>query len=74
MSDVEVRLERLEAYEQIRQLVARYALAVDSRDIATLVGLFVEDVEVGRERGREALAAWLDPEFWGPAAEPDGPA
>lgn len=48
---------RLLAYEQIRQLAARYALAVDSRDIATLVELFVPDVRVGRDRtGRAALA------------------
>ena len=37
MSDV----ERLLAYEEIRQLAARYALAVDRRDADTLVGLFV---------------------------------
>ncbi len=35
------------AYESIRQLVARYAVAVDSRDVGTLVGLFVDDVRVG---------------------------
>ena len=47
---------RLLAYEQIRQLAARYALAVDSRDLDTLVGLFVPDVRVGRDRtGRSAL-------------------
>jgi ketosteroid isomerase-like protein len=40
-------VDRLLAYESIRQLVARYAVAVDSRDIDTLVGLFVEDVRVG---------------------------
>lgn len=40
-------LERLLAYESIRQLVARYAVAIDSRDLDTLVGLFVDDVRVG---------------------------
>ncbi|MGR7000024.1 nuclear transport factor 2 family protein [Yinghuangia aomiensis] len=46
------------AYEEIRQLAARYALAVDSRDLDTLVGLFVDDVRVTREEsGREALRA-----------------
>jgi ketosteroid isomerase-like protein len=51
-------IDRLLAYEEIRQLVARYALAVDSRDLDTLVSLFVDDVQVGRdERGREALRA-----------------
>ncbi|MGH2683981.1 MAG: nuclear transport factor 2 family protein [Actinomycetota bacterium] len=51
-------LEKLLAHEEIRQLAARYALAVDSRDLDTLVGLFVEDVQVGRDaRGRAALRA-----------------
>jgi ketosteroid isomerase-like protein len=54
-------VEQLLAYEQIRQLVARYALAVDARDLDTLVSLFVEDVRVGRhEVGREALRASFD--------------
>ena len=49
-------LDRLLAYESIRQLVARYAVAVDSRDIDTLVGLFVDDVRVGvLGTGRAAL-------------------
>ena len=50
-------ISRLLAYEEIRQLAARYALAVDSRDIDTLVGLFVDDVRVGDRVGREALRA-----------------
>jgi len=51
-------LEQLWAYEQIRQLAAHYAVAVDSRDIGALVELFVDDVQVGRDTcGREALAA-----------------
>jgi ketosteroid isomerase-like protein len=49
-------LDRLLAHEEIRQLAARYALAIDSRDLETLVGLFVDDVRVGRDqRGRDAL-------------------
>lgn len=49
-------IERLLACEEIRQLASRYALAMDSRDLDTLVELFVEDVQVGRERfGRDAL-------------------
>src|SRR5580700_5580387 len=44
---------------KIQQLVARYALAVDSRDLDTLVSLFVPDVAVGRQdQGREALRNW----------------
>jgi uncharacterized protein (TIGR02246 family) len=54
-------LERLVAHEEIRQLVARYALAVDSRDLDALVALFVDDVRVGRDAtGREALRASFD--------------
>jgi ketosteroid isomerase-like protein len=54
MNDV----QRLPAHEQIRQLAARYALALDSRDLDTLCGLFVPDVRVSREeRGRAALRA-----------------
>jgi hypothetical protein len=51
-------VQRLLAYQEIRQLAARYALALDSRDLDTLAGLFVEDVKVTRtESGREALKA-----------------
>jgi ketosteroid isomerase-like protein len=54
-------VERLLALEAIRQLVARYAVAVDSRDLDTLVGLFVADVRVGGgATGREALRASFD--------------
>ena len=34
-------LERLVASDSIRQLASRYALALDSRDLDALVGLFV---------------------------------
>lgn len=52
MNDV----ERLLAYEQIRQLAARYAIATDRRDLDALVSLFVPDVRVGRDSsGRDAL-------------------
>ena len=54
-------LARLVAYEEIRQLVARYALATDSRDLDSLVALFVEDVQIGRETyGRDALRVSFD--------------
>jgi ketosteroid isomerase-like protein len=49
------------AYEEIRQLVARYAVAIDSRDLDLLVGLFVDDVRVGGDaHGRDALRATFD--------------
>ena len=54
-------VQRLLAYEEIRQLASRYALFVDSRDLDALVRLFVEDVQVGRERfGRDALRSDFD--------------
>lgn len=49
-------VDRLLAYEEIRQLASRYAVATDRRDIDALVELFVPDVRVGRDTtGREAL-------------------
>ncbi len=48
----------LVAHEEIRQLASRYAVALDARDLDTLVSLFVDDVQVGRVGvGREALRA-----------------
>ena len=53
--------ERLLAEADIRQLVARYAVATDRRDLDALVALFVPDVRVGRGSsgepvvGRDAL-------------------
>jgi len=61
VDDVAARLDRLESVEQIRHLAARYALALDSRDVDTMAGLFVSDVTVGDGRvGRAALAEWFD--------------
>lgn len=54
-------LQRLLAESEIRQLVARYAVAIDGRDLDTLVALFVDDVKVGRDRrGHAALRADFD--------------
>lgn len=54
-------VQRLASTEAIRQLVARYALATDARDLDTLVGLFVDDVQVGRDqRGADALRAFFE--------------
>jgi ketosteroid isomerase-like protein len=48
--------ERAVARDELRQLVARYAVALDARDLDQLVALFIDDVRVGREqRGRAAL-------------------
>ena len=60
-SDVTELVERLWAHEQIRQLAAHYAVAIDSRDLDALVALFVDDVRVGRDTyGRDALKASFD--------------
>ncbi|MEZ4331198.1 MAG: nuclear transport factor 2 family protein [Myxococcota bacterium] len=57
-------LERLLAYEAIRQLAARYSVHADARDLDALVALFVPDVRVGRDRsGHEALKADFDRSF-----------
>lgn len=53
-------LERLLAYEEIRQLASRYGLAMDARDFEALVGLFVDDYrhwngEVGRQVLRDEI-------------------
>lgn len=57
---LEERVDRLESLALIRQLPQRYALAVDSRNMDDLVALFVEDVQVGKDRsGRAALKEWF---------------
>ena len=45
--DLLARLDRLESLDAIRQLAAKYALALDMRDLDALVNLFPEDVKVG---------------------------
>ena len=50
------RLQRVQAYAQIRQLAVRYAAAMATQDSETLANLYVDDVRVGGGRtGREAL-------------------
>jgi hypothetical protein len=50
----------MESLAMIRQLPYRYALALDSRDMGALAGLFVPDVRVGKQEvGREALQRWF---------------
>jgi ketosteroid isomerase-like protein len=56
------RLERLEAYAEIQQLVAQYAVSLDGRDIESIVDLYVPDVKVGPPApgiGHEALREWF---------------
>ena len=55
-ADLAQRLARVEAELAIGQLPARYAVAVDSRNVDALVALFAADVDCGRwGSGREAL-------------------
>jgi len=57
---VEERLDRMESYAAIQQLVSRYARALDARDMDTVVSMFSPDVQVGADaRGREALKQWM---------------
>lgn len=58
--DLSARVERLESIDAIRQLAARYAVALDARDLDALVGLFVDDVRVGDRHGHDALRAFFD--------------
>jgi ketosteroid isomerase-like protein len=54
--DAEAKLDRLLSYEAIRQLVYRYAVAVDARDTDAVAAMFVEDVVVAPGvTGRTAL-------------------
>jgi hypothetical protein len=60
-TSVEKRLERLESIDEIRQLVAKYCLGIDMRNLDALCGLFPEDVRVSRDRsGRRELKLWFD--------------
>src|SRR5688500_13321335 len=57
-------VQRLVAYEEIRQLAARYAVAVALRDVDALVDLYVPDVrtragEIGHEALRRQFATHL---------------
>ena len=61
MTDLEARIARLEAIDEIRQLAAKYAVALDMRDFDSLANLFVDDVGVpGKGRGRAAMREWYD--------------
>jgi uncharacterized protein (TIGR02246 family) len=55
------RLDRLTSLDEIRQLVAKYCLALDMRALDAMAGLFPEDVRVGRGlQGRKELRRWFD--------------
>jgi ketosteroid isomerase-like protein len=53
-------LDRTVACDEIRQLVARYAVEMDARNFDAVAALFVEDVRVGfDQRGRATLATYF---------------
>ena len=59
--DILARIDRLESLDDIRQLVAKYSLSLDMRDLDAHVNLFAEDIRVSRElTGRAHLKRWLD--------------
>ncbi len=59
--DLEQRIDRLESLDEIRQLVAKYALSLDMRDLDAHVNLFAPDIRVGKGKlGRSHLKRWLD--------------
>ncbi len=61
MGGADAQLERLLSYEAIRQLVARYAVAVGARDSEAIAAMFVDDVQVAPGVvGRAALKASYD--------------
>ncbi len=61
MTTLEARIDRLESLDAIRQLPAKYSLALDMRDMDAMVSLFPADVRVGKDaNGRQALRAYMD--------------
>lgn len=53
--------DRALAFEQIRQLAARYSVALDARDLDALVALYVPDVRISSKlSGRDALRELMD--------------
>ena len=59
--DLLARIDRLESLDAIRQLPAKYSLALDMRDSDAWVNLFPTDVKVGNgQAGRKALRDWFD--------------
>ena len=58
---LEQRVDRLESIEEIRQLVAKYSLSLDMRDLDAHVNLFAPDIRVSKDKvGRGHLKRWLD--------------
>jgi hypothetical protein len=47
-------------HDDIRQLLQRYARAVDDRDLEGLAALFHPEARVAGTRGEQSVAEWLD--------------
>ncbi len=61
MQELERRIDRMESRDAIRQLVSRYGVLIDARDLDALTALFVDDVRVTRtERGHAPMRALLE--------------
>ena len=57
--NLSARVDRLESLDEIRQLVAKYSLSLDMRDLDAHVNLFAADIRVSREKtGRAHLKRW----------------
>jgi hypothetical protein len=57
--DISSRLDRLESLQEISQLVHRYAIAADSRDVESIVAMFIDDFDTRSHGvGRDALRAF----------------
>ncbi len=60
-SSLEIRIDRLESLDEIKQLAAKYSLSLDMRDLDAHVNLFAPDIRVSRDEvGRKYLKQWLD--------------
>ena len=61
MDQLSHRIDRIESTDAIRQLVSRYGMLLDRRDLDALTELFVDDVRVTRDsQGHRAMRAHLD--------------
>ncbi len=61
MESLARRVDRLESLDEIRQLAAKYSLALDMRDLDAMVNLFPSDVRVGHDKvGRGWFKKWMD--------------
>jgi hypothetical protein len=59
LAALQADVARLKAYEDIRQMVYRYAVAVDARDIDTVAELFADEADFGPGYGKGAAGARL---------------